>query len=246
MTSSIDVLVLGGGYGTRLFDKLKLPNYTPKGLIQINGICGLDRGLETFSKNLIGKVIIETNSEGVSAYSKWVRNNLIYDAEIFVEPFSRPDLCWGILDTLRYVYKKLKFKEPILLMAPDNIFSQNQDQLILDANSADGKILTYKVKRLIDAKKYGVIQTFGNKIIGCEEKPRLPKSRTIKTAYEIWKPRMFEELKEWARIGNSDKVGDYINYLISKDFGILSIPTKGEWIDIGTKSDLEKTRRFFK
>ncbi|KKQ77392.1 MAG: hypothetical protein US98_C0005G0001, partial [Parcubacteria group bacterium GW2011_GWC1_38_6] len=32
----VGVLVLGGGYGTRLFDKLKLPNYTPKGLIQIN------------------------------------------------------------------------------------------------------------------------------------------------------------------------------------------------------------------
>ena len=242
MIRKIDVLVLGGGYGKRLFAELDLPKYTPKGLIPIEGTTGLDMGLRTFSKSLIGKIIIETNREGALAYSDWIDRHKEYDSQLFIEPRSSPTSCLGVLETLEYFYQELKPEKPILLMAPDNIFFQNQDHLILNSEIADVKVLTYNLSKLSEVSKYGALVTEGNKIVECEEKPAEPKSRLIKTAYEIWKPSIFEGLNEWNKEGDSDKVGEYLNHMIQKKFKIISIPTKGEWIDIGAKKDFIKAK----
>jgi glucose-1-phosphate thymidylyltransferase len=244
-SKKIDFLILGGGYGTRLFGKSS-KRYIPKGLVKIGDFSGIDRILTSFSKELIGKVIIETNKEGLKHYSLWAKKNKQYKTEILVEPFSSPENCLGILKTLEFVFSNLKFKKPILVVAPDNVFFERQDQLIFDERKADAKILTYDIGGLQEAKKYGVVNLNGERIVSCIEKPKKPSSKIIRTSCEIWTPKMFSFLYEWNKKGDSDKVGDYINFLIKKKLYILSIPTKGYWVDMGTKKDLKNIRKKLK
>lgn len=243
----IDVLVLGGGYGTRLFSELKTKTYLPKGLIKINNFTCLDLVLKSFSKKFLGKIIIETNNEGFPSYYEWAKKNKEYKTKIIVEPISSPNNCLGVLKTLEYIYFKLKFKREVLLIAPDNIFFENQDRLILDKTPADAKILIYSLKNKGDVKKYGMIELDkSGHVISCKEKPEKPSSRIIRTSCEVWSPRMFKLLREWNKTRNSDKVGDYINFLVKRGYKIKAIPTEGEWIDIGTKKDLLRARRMIK
>ena len=143
----MDILVLGGGYGTRLFGEHTPENYLPKGLVKIGNKTAIDYALSAFSRDLIGKIIVETNMEGEEHYRHWMRskdNDL--NIEIYVEKQSTPKKCLGILKTLEIVARDILFKEPTLLVAPDNIFTLNQDSLIRNYNGEDALKLSAMVK----------------------------------------------------------------------------------------------------
>ena len=104
------------------------------------------------------------------------------------------------------------------------------------------RIAIYKLEYLEDAKKYGVVEVELDKIISCIEKPLRPQSRIIRTSCEIWDESVFHLLSRWNSSFNSDKVGDFINYLITNEINVESYETSGLWIDIGNEQDLEKAK----
>ncbi len=235
----MDILILGGGYGTRLFGKYNKDTYFPKGLVKINGKPCIEYALETFSDNLIGNIILETNKEGKLFYEEWLnKSNFKEKIEIYTEEISTPENCLGVLETINLVFNKYRFIKPVLIISPDNIFTMKQDELITNYTSGV-KIATYYLKLLEDGKKYGVLELKSNNVISCIEKPSSPKSKIIRTSCEIWGPEAFSLLSTWNKTNNSDKVGDFINFLVKKEISVESHKTKGLWIDIGNKFDLE-------
>ena len=145
-----------------------------------------------------------------------IKNSKYKDkTELFVEPVSKHDNCLGILETIKIVADNYKFKEPVLVLAPDNVFTENQDSLIHNFNG-NTRIGTCFVSTLDDAKKFGVVSLNSGKIISCVEKPLNPESKTVRTSCEIWIPEVFGLLSEWNENFDSNKVGDFINHLIKK------------------------------
>jgi len=238
----MDVLILGGGYGKRLFGAYDPDTYYPKGLVQISGRPCIEHILDAFSDGLISRVILETNREGEAHYRNWLKKSRLADkTEIFVEEVSSPDNCLGVLETIDIVSRHYQFKRPILIVSPDNIFIRKQDGLVTGYTEG-ARIAIYKLEYLEDAKKYGVVEVELDKIISCIEKPLRPQSRIIRTSCEIWDESVFHLLSRWNSSFNSDKVGDFINYLITNEINVESYETSGLWIDIGNEQDLEKAK----
>jgi glucose-1-phosphate thymidylyltransferase len=241
----MDVLILGGGYGTRLFGKYNSFNYSPKGLVSVNGKSCIDITLTAFSPNLFDRIILETNNEGRKFYLDWSKNSdFKQNIEIFVDEISTPENSLGVLSTINLVNDYYKFNSPVLVISPDNLFTHNQDRLI-ECFTEGVRIATYSLGSLEDSKKYGVVELSGNKIISCCEKPLYPKSKIVRTSCEIWDPEVFSLILEWIVDNNSDKVGDFINFLINKNIRVESCPVIGKWMDIGSPDDLNKARVMF-
>ena len=242
----MDVLILGGGYGTRLFGHYNRETYHPKGLIKIREKLCIEHILVVFSNNLIDEIILETNNEGKPFYKNWLNESRFKDrTEIFVEPISTPDNCMGVLKTIEIVSNFYRFQKPILILSPDNVFTETQDELIINYISGV-RIATYELDSLNNAKKYGVVVLDADSIINCIEKPSDPKSRIIRTSCEIWDTDTFALIQEWNTKFDSNKVGDFIGYLINMGIKVESYKIKGEWIDIGNKEDLSRSRKMLK
>ncbi len=236
----MDVLILGGGYGTRLFGEYNSKTYCPKGLVQVGEKPCIEQVLNAFSDSLISRIILETNREGESFYKAWLNSSEFRKKiEVFVEERSSPNDCLGVLETIDIVAKHYNFKKSVLVLSPDNLFIENQDSLVT-GYTRGARIATYKLERLEDAKKYGVLQLESNKVIGCIEKPQQPKSRIIRTSCEIWDEDVFSLLSRWNSNFDSDKVGDFINYLVKNRINVESYEISGFWIDIGNEQDLKK------
>mgnify|MGYP001570412829 FL=1 len=242
----MEVLVLGGGYGTRLFGRHNSRTYSPKGLIEIMGRPCIDYALGAFSEDLMDRIILETNKEGKSFYEHWLSKSKFKDkTKVYLEEVSTPEKCLGVLETISIVSNHYKFSKPVLIISPDNLFTKKQDKLITGYTSGI-RIATYELNSLIDAQKYGVLELDSEKIIGCIEKPLKPISKTIRTSCEIWSPEVFSLLSEWNNHFDSDKVGDFINFIIKQEIHVKSYKTDGFWIDIGNEQDLQKAREMLK
>jgi len=241
----MDLLILGGGYGKRLFGEYNPKMYIPKGLIKIKCKHCIDYTLETFSNCLIDKIILETNNEGEKFYRGWSNESRFKEnIEIFIDKLSTPNNVLGVLSTINLVNNYYNFKEPILIVAPDNIFTRNQDELITGFIKG-ARMAAYETDSLMNAKKYGVLELSSNKIISCCEKPTNPKSKIIRTSCEIWDQEVFLMISKWIDKNDPDKVGDFINFLINQNIRIESFIIKGEWIDMGSVEDLNKVRVMF-
>lgn len=242
----MDVLILGGGYGTRLLGRYNSDRYYPKGLVQVGGKPCIEHILNTFSDNLFSRIILETNKEGEPFYESWLNDSRFREkAEIFVEDISSPNNCLGVLETIGIVAKHYNFKNPVLVLSPDNLFTENQDGLVAGYNRG-ARIATYELEHLEDAKKYGVLQLESNKVVGCTEKPQQPTSRIIRTSCEIWDENVFSLLSKWNSNFDSDKVGDFINHLVTNGITVESYKTSGFWIDIGDEEDLKKANNILR
>lgn len=238
----MDILILGGGYGTRLFGEYNRATYIPKGLVNVEEKPCIEHALETFSDNLVNRIILETNREGKHFYEDWVRKSRFRKkTEIYVEEISTPKNCLGVLETIGIVLSNYRFSKPILILSPDNIFTRKQNGLITGYTSGV-RIATYGLNSLSDAQKYGVLELNSGKITECIEKPSNPHSKTIRTSCEIWGSEVFSQLSEWNELYDSDKVGDFINFLIKRGIYVESYKTNGSWIDIGNKEDFKKAK----
>ena len=244
--NGIDVLILGGGYGTRLLKNTLAKDYIPKGLVDIVGKPAVERALEAFPNPFINKIILETNNEGEKHYSNWISNySKGKNIELFVEPISTPDVCLGVLQTISYVHEKSPFTKPVLIIAPDNIFLETQEHIFDNGRDFPVTMLAYNVRSYEDARKYGVLTLENSKVTHCEEKPKKPLSTKVRTACELWKPKIFNMLNDWIKIGDTYKAGNFIQYVIQSGIDVRAFGVKGEWKDIGNKYDLEETRRLW-
>ncbi len=241
----MDMMVLGGGYGTRLFGKYNREKYIPKGLLKIGNSPIIDITLSCFSHSLIDRIILETNKEGEEFYINWMNNREDRSKiSIYLDKNSSPNNPHGVLGTIESTIKDCSLdKSPLLIIAPDNFFTENLDNMINYYSNEDAFIATYELEDFSDAKKYGVVKVVKDEIVNCKEKPDSPDSKLIRTSCEIWGERAFSYLEKWNKIYKADRVGDFINYLIDENCNVRSYKLNSFWIDIGSKEDLEKLRR---
>jgi len=239
----MDMLILGGGYGTRLSGSYNAETYVPKGLVDIQGCAGVERIITTFSPEHLDRIILETNNEGKPFYEIWLKESGWSDrAELFVEKTSTPHACLGLLETIAITRRDLDLQNPLLIVSPDNLFEEKQDELITGYQGGS-HLAIYTVPTLDEATKYGVVELDGTTITHCVEKPAKPSAKTVRTSCEIWDQPMLTLLEEWNRTGDSDKVGSFINYAIQQSVPVSAHLVQGKWIDIGNEQALAEGRK---
>ena len=94
------------------------------------------------------------------------------------------------------------------------------------------------LKEVPDAERFGVAEIRGDRVVGIEEKPRLPKSNFAVIGVYLYDPTVFEKIKRLKPSGRGElEITDVNNFYVQE--GTLTYEIlDGWWTDAGTFESL--------
>ncbi len=218
-------VIMAGGYATRLWPitKTKAKPLLPLGKKKIIDL--IYEKLREFDID----IIVSTNKRFEKDFKEWAKDK---DVELVIEHTTREEEKLGAVRALSEVSKNCN--EDLLVIAGDNVFSFDLKEFI-DYYKKYGKPLTalYDIGDLDLAKRYGVAELDGNRVLKFHEKPEKPPSTLIGVAIYALPREAIEILHEYVRKSDKkDNLGDFLSYLCSK-MDVRGYVFDGIWYDVG-------------
>ncbi len=220
-------IILAGGTGSRLYPLTKVTN---KHLLPVYDKPMIYYPLQTLIDAGITEIMIVSGRGHAGHFLELLGSGADFGLHLTYEIQEKAG---GIAQALGLADDFVD-NEPVTVILGDNIFQDN----VLNA------VLTFKsgarifLKEVPDAKRFGVAQIKGNKIISIEEKPAKPKSNLAVTGLYIYDADVFEIIRTLKPSGRgeleiTDVNNEYIR-LEKMDFSMLH----GYWSDAGTFESL--------
>jgi len=247
---SMKVIVLAGGYATRLWP---LTITRPKPLLPLGNKLIIDYIIEKAQKLSPEKIIVSTNKAFRKDFEKWWesrRKNGVFEkneVDIFVEQTVREEEKLGTIGALKLLFDSFG-PDDYLIVAGDNIFSYELTDFYKEYNKKDPLVAVYDIKDKTLVSIYSqVILDKERRIIKFEEKPSNPITSLIATACYAFPPKIVDLLKEYLESGGKkDAPGFFIEWLHKRE-SIYAYIFEGYWFDIGTpRTYLEAHRTMLK
>jgi glucose-1-phosphate thymidylyltransferase len=242
----IKALVLGAGYGTRLYP---LTQDTPKQLLEVGGKTILGHILEKIDQiPEVKEIMVVTNHRFYDQFRIWLNHNprtknikLINDGTI-----SNNDRL-GAVGDINFVLKEEDINDDLLVIAGDNLFGFELKNFIGNFHQHGNSLVAFhdlkdheKIK-----KKYGVGVLDGDKVIEFQEKPWVPKSSLAATACYIFKKEDLNHVEKSISLGKADNPGDLVKYLV-KESKVHGYVFDEHWFDVGSFESLEEAKKVYK
>ncbi|MCR4318422.1 MAG: sugar phosphate nucleotidyltransferase [Planctomycetes bacterium] len=228
-------IILAGGMGTRLSP---LTDVTNKHLLPVGRKPMIFYPIEKMVKGGIVDILIVTGPEHMGDFVNLLGSGRNFDCQF---TYRVQDEAGGIAQALA-LGEDFAGQSPILAILGDNIFQMNLRSSVRDyTKSAKGaKILLYQVD---DPSRFGVAEIKGDKIVGIEEKPALPKSNYCVTGVYFYDSSVWNVIRKLKPSARGElEITDVNNAYIKKralSFDIL----KGWWTDAGTFKSLDLANR---
>lgn len=227
---NFDVVIMAGGYGTRL---LPLTKETPKCLIQIN------------KKYKIIDLILQKYIKSNLRNFFFITYHLSKKIELFLEKNYKLKINFKIIKEtkklgtaggLQYL-NKINTSEDLIVTNSDiisNIDLEDLKRFHLRKKS-DFTIVTKTQNLKLD---FGQIKNFSERLIGIEEKPVI--QYVVNAGIYVLKKKILKNIKK------KIDIPELLNTLKKKKYKIKVYHLYEEWFDIGTKSQLNKFKKRFK
>jgi len=237
-------IILCAGYATRLYP---LTENTPKPLLPIKGTPIVELIIKQFedliTKNILDEIILITNDKFYSTFLEWKKT---YDAPTTItivnDLTTSNDDRLGAVGDLLFTIKKEDIDEDIFLIAGDNLFETNIENMYTISQKEKASVIaTYDLKDpMLLANKFGVVLVDkNNKILEFEEKPPKPKSSLTATAVYLLTKEDLQKIKALEEENKRlDNMGELIIFL-TKTAQVYTRPIDN-WIDIGSLEDYKK------
>ena len=241
-------LILAAGYATRLYP---LTKKYPKPLLEVKGRPIIDYIIDKLELvDSINEIYIVTNSKFISDFKKWAKTFKSSKKITLVNDLTKNNQDrLGAIGDIRFVIKKKKIQEDLLIVGGDNLFSGSL-QSFLDAvkkNTASVSLGLYRLKRKKDASRYGVVKLNKLKrVISFKEKPKHPDSSLVAMClYYISKNylNLINVYMQEEKI-KADATGSYIAWLKDK-VNVYGYVFSGSWFDIGDYQYLNTAKETF-
>jgi len=241
-------LILAAGYATRLYP---LTKKYPKPLLEVKGRAIIDYIIAKLGVvGPINEIYIVTNSKFISNFRKWAKTVSSSQKITLVDDLTKNNQDrLGAIGDINFVIKKKKIQEDLLVVGGDNLFSGSL-QGFLDAagkNNAPTSLGLYRLKRKIDARRYGVVKLDQLKrVISFQEKPKHPQSNLVamclyyisKNYLNLINVYMHDEKRK------ADATGSYIAWLKDR-VDVYGYVFSGSWFDIGDYKYLNTAKNNF-
>ena len=243
------VIILAAGYATRLYP---LTLTQPKPLLPVAGKPMVDHVLDNLTSITgIDRVYIVTNAKFADHFQKWADDYRAKKARLdftIVNDGSTDDSNkLGAIGDLHLVITREKVDDDIIVVAGDNLFSENLGGFGKFACQKNAPVLAvYDVGNLEEIKKYNAITMDADgKITFFEEKPKQPKSTVTGIALYYYPRATIPQIKQYiAEKNNPDQPGRLIQWLYPRT-PVYTWLVPGIWFDIGSKEALEEANRVF-
>ncbi len=224
-------VILAGGLGTRLFPLTKITN---KHLLPVHDKPMIYYPLQTLINAGIRDILIVTGGNHAGDFLKLLGNGKEFGLKHINYTYQEGE--GGIAAALSLA-EYFADKEKICVVLGDNIIEGNIRHAVRAFEKQEGgaKIL---LKEVPDPRRFGVPEVIGDKIVGIEEKPEVPRSRFAVIGIYMYDPTVFDFIKTLKPSGRGElEITDVNNEYIRRgnlSFDILD----GWWTDAGTFESL--------
>jgi glucose-1-phosphate thymidylyltransferase len=245
----MNALILAAGYATRLHP-LTLNQAKP--LLPVAGKPMIERVVEHLLPITDLKTLyIVTNHKFAQQFVDWTkdyrRRNKAAHFEVLDDgSTSDADKLGAIGDIFFALEERNLFREDLLVVAGDNLFSESLANFADFAQEHPATIGVYDVRSLEQAKKYNQLTTNPAGIVtDFIEKPTHPSSTLCGIALYYYTPEALRLLKTYLLEGNNpDQPGLFVQWL-HKRIDIFTYPIDGLWYDIGSHESLAEANAVF-
>ncbi|MEM0350908.1 MAG: NDP-sugar synthase, partial [Archaeoglobaceae archaeon] len=174
-------------------------------------------------------VIVSTNKRFEEDFKEWAKGKKV---EIIAENTRSEEEKLGAVKALAEIAKDIK--DDLLVVAGDNVFSFSLKELYWKFMERKKPVIgLYDVGDLELAKRYGVAELEGERVVRFYEKPEKPPSSLIGIGVYFLPEESIKLLLEYvANSKRSDNLGDFISYLCEKE-EVLGQKFNGNWYDVG-------------
>ncbi|MFP4558234.1 MAG: sugar phosphate nucleotidyltransferase [Archaeoglobaceae archaeon] len=229
-------VIMAGGYATRLWPITKTKS---KPLLPIGREKIIDHVYDKIAKFNI-PIIVSTNMRFENDFKDWAATK-DSEVDILVEETHNQEEKLGAVRALNEVVKTLN--DEVLVVAGDNLFSFQLEGLmgyyreINKDRSEDDKIavtVLYDVGKKELARRYGVAELEGDKVVGFQEKPEDPKSTLVGIGIYIFPQKTVSMLRNYVdKTIKSDNLGDFVSWLCQNTEVNGYSFSEGNWYDVG-------------
>jgi glucose-1-phosphate thymidylyltransferase len=245
----VKALVLAAGYATRLYP---LTRDRPKHLLSVAGRPMLEHVLDRLSaiEELDG-ICLVTNSKFASQFERWsaayepVRREL---RPVVIDDGTHDDSDKrGAIGDLDFVIDETGLDDDLIVLAGDNLFSEDLDGFGRFARERDAPVLAvYDVGDLEAIKQYNAIEVDDEgRITFFEEKPAEPRSTVTGIALYYYPRAVLPLVRTYVAEGNNpDQPGRLIQWLYPRT-PVYTWLVPGLWYDIGSPEMLAEADRIF-
>jgi glucose-1-phosphate thymidylyltransferase len=220
-------IILAGGTGSRLFPLTKITN---KHLLPVYDKPMICYPLNTLIDAGIDDVMIVSGRGHVGHFLELLGSGSELDVRL---SYEIQEGAGGIAQALGLA-ERWAGDDAVTVILGDNIFEDSVKDAVQSFKSGARVFL----KEVTDAQRFGVADVAGDRIVGIEEKPKVPKTNLAVTGLYIYDSEVFRIIRDLKPSGRGElEITDVNNAYIRKDamtFSLLS----GFWSDAGTFDSL--------
>ncbi|MGE3278595.1 MAG: sugar phosphate nucleotidyltransferase [Candidatus Altimarinota bacterium] len=227
MIEPITVLILAGGFATRLWP---LTEKRAKPLLPIAGkplICHI---IDQVPRET--PIIISTNQAFQEDFFALKQQYPDRNLSIFIEDSTDDKAKKGALGATSLAIQAFHIDSPLLLIAGDNYFGFDLSDFIQHYHGTT-LLASFDTKSLQAARQFGVLEVKEGKLVSFVEKPEDPPSTLVSTGCYLFSPQHLPLLQDYARL-SADNLGGIFEYLLKRNESVDVYSFDAPWIDIGS------------
>jgi glucose-1-phosphate thymidylyltransferase len=226
-------VVLAGGLGKRLLPLTKITN---KHLLPVYNRPMIYYPIMTLVNAGVKDIMIVTGGSHAGNFLRLLGNGNAFGLKGISYTYQENE--GGIAEALSLTEYFAKGEKVIVILG-DNIIEKNiSEQVRLFEKQKEGARIL--IKKVSYPERFGVVDLRGDKIVGIEEKPAIPKSRFAVTGIYMYDSKVFDFIRELKPSDRGElEITDVNNMYLEKgqlEFSILD----GWWTDAGTFDSLLK------
>jgi glucose-1-phosphate thymidylyltransferase len=240
------VLILAGGYGTRL---ASIAKDTPKPLIPVGERPLLDYVVDKLQDiSSLTEIVVVSNNKFTPHFQQWASSRHGIPIRVVNDGTNTPEERLGSVGDIRFVWQREASLDDWLIIGGDNLFDQNLS-FFMDFAFHKSPAITigaYDIKDIAAATKFGVVGVDKDNKVNCfQEKPKDPVSSLVAMCVYYFPKQTLVYLDEYLSVSQAvDAAGSYIQWLSEKK-NVYGFQFSGKWYDIGSIESLEEARAHY-
>jgi glucose-1-phosphate thymidylyltransferase len=224
-------VVLAGGTGSRLNTLTRVTN---KHLLPIYDKPMVYYPIQTLVNAGIDEILLVTGGKNAGDFLRLLGNGRAFGLKHINYTYQEGE--GGIAEALGLA-EYFAGDDPICVVLGDNIIEKNVCQAV-ESFKKQGEGAKIILKEVEDANRFGIAEIRGNKVIGIEEKPKVPKSRYAVIGIYLYDPTVFQKIRRLKPSGRGElEITDVNNFYLEEDKLTFEI-MDGWWTDAGTFESL--------